>query len=56
MRVENAVQQVLQVMQQAGTQVGYDETALRYAMIDPILRGLGWDTALQWECQPNARA
>ena len=43
-------------MQQGGSQVYDDEMALRYAMIDPILRALGWNTALPWECRPNARA
>ena len=54
-KIENAVHQVLQAMQRRGSQVEDDELALRYAMIDPILRGLGWDTAQPWECQPNGR-
>jgi len=29
------------------------EIALRYTMIDPILRGLGWNVSLSWECRPN---
>ena len=53
--IENAVQQVLQAMRRSGPLVTDDEIALRYAMIDPILRGLGWDTSLPWECQPNSR-
>ena len=52
---ENTVHQILQVVRQSGSQVADDEMALRYAFIDPILRGLGWSTSLPWECQPNAR-
>ena len=52
--IENAVHQVVQAMRLGGSQVGDDEIAMRYAIIDPILRGLGWNTALPWECQPNA--
>ena len=54
-KIENAVHQVLRAMQRGGSQLEDDELALRYAMIDPILRGLGWNTALPWECQPNGR-
>ena len=53
--IESAVHQVLQAMQRGGSQVEKVEIAVRYAVIDPILRGLGWSTALPWECRPNAR-
>ena len=39
--IENAVHQVLQAMGRSGPLVTDDEIGLRYAMIDPILRGLG---------------
>ena len=54
--IENAVHHVLEVMQRGALpKVGDDELAVRYAVIDPILRGLGWNTALPWECRPNTR-
>ena len=52
---ENRTYQILHAMLQSGPQVSDDELALRYAFIDPILRGLGWHTSRPWECQPNAR-
>ena len=53
--IEETVHQVLQVMRLGGTRVENDEVAMRYAIIDPILRALGWNTALPWECRPNSR-
>ena len=32
---------------------GWGETHTRYAIIDPILRGLGWDTTDPKECHPE---
>ena len=42
-------------MRRSSPLVTDDEIGLRYAMIDPILRALGWNTALPWECRPNSR-
>lgn len=53
--IENAVHQVLRAVRPNGFHVEDDEIALRYAVIDPMLRGLGWNTSLPWECRPNAR-
>ena len=33
--------------------LGWGETHTRYAIIDPILRGLGWDTTDPKECHPE---
>ena len=30
-----------------------NETALRYAFVDPTLRALGWKIWPPWECQPK---
>ncbi len=51
--VERAVQLVTANAQEHGQWLAGNETAVRYALVDPILWALGWSTWSPLQCQPN---
>lgn len=53
--VARAVRQVMEAACDITHRPTRSETAMRYAIIDPILWSLGWRTWLPWECGPEFR-
>ncbi len=53
--VEAAVRSVARTAEEHGCWLAGNETALRYALVDPILRGLGWDISSPRQCLPQFR-
>lgn len=51
--VARTVRQVMEAVYNITHRPTRSETAMRYAMIDPILWSLGWRTWLPWECGPE---
>ena len=49
--VARAVHAVVQTISKTADQVQWNEMTTRYAVVDPILRALGWRIRLPWECQ-----
>lgn len=53
--VARTVRQVMEAAYDITDRPTRSETAMRYAIIDPILWSLGWRTWLPWECGPEIR-
>ena len=53
--VARTVRQVMEAACDITHRPTRSETAMRYAIIDPILWSLGWRTWLPWECGPEFR-
>ena len=51
--VERAVRLVVANVQEHGRWLAGNETAMRYALVDPILWALGWSTWSPLQCRPN---
>ena len=51
--VERAVRLVMANAQEHGQWLAGNETAVRYALVDPILWALGWSTWSPLQCLPN---
>ena len=51
--VERAVRLVMANAQEHGQWLAGNETAVRYALVDPILWALGWSTWSPLQCRPN---
>ncbi len=51
--VERAVRLVMASAQEHGPWLAGNETAMRYALVDPILWALGWSTWAPLQCRPN---
>ena len=51
--VESAVRRVTRSAEEHGRWIAGNETALRYALVDPILWSLGWSTWLPAQCMPE---
>jgi len=53
--VEQEIRRVMEVADKFGGWISEHETANRYAVIDPILWALGWQTHLPWECRVEVK-
>ena len=53
--VEDEIRRVMDVADKFGGWISEHETANRYAVIDPILWALGWQTWLPWECRVEVK-
>ena len=53
--VEAEIRRVIEVADQFGGWISEHETANRYAVIDPVLWALGWQTWLPWECRVEVK-
>ena len=51
--VESAVQGVMRTAREHGPWLAGNQLAVRYALVDPVLHALGWNTWSPSQCLPN---